>query len=406
MLNIFAQARFPKPEFTEAYQYPSMGLQESVFAPDWFKFGIYVLLMGLVVFGIYKLRSKKFLFFTSVLSLLIIGFYWKGCPCPVGLTQNTSAFLSGANSYYPFVYFAIFALPLVLAMFLGRVFCGGACPLGAVQEILLLKPLRLPYALEMVLRQLPYFVLVCILIFAAIDAPFVLCKLDPFAPIFRMAAPLGIAIFSGIVVVLSLFISRPYCRFLCPYGVLLKFASFLSKREVKIAPNTCVNCKLCEDACPNGAIIAPDTGRVFETPEKIKARIKNILIFSPLFILGCALAGFVFGDFISIFNSDTELLAMLDASEKNVDTDAFFAKGISIPDYREMVELTIWKLRAYFALGGAVLAFVIILETLRSSKRKTNETYIADMGSCLCCGRCYEACPDEILRRNKNDSGK
>ncbi len=48
----------------------------------------------------------------------------------------------------------------------------------------------------------------------------------------------------------SLFIERPFCKYLCPYGALLgifnKFRIFTIRRN----PSTCINCKACARACP------------------------------------------------------------------------------------------------------------------------------------------------------------
>ncbi len=52
--------------------------------------------------------------------------------------------------------------------------------------------------------------------------------------------------------VIGLFIGRPYCRYLCPYGALLRPLSRLSRWHVRIPPEECINCRLCADACPYG----------------------------------------------------------------------------------------------------------------------------------------------------------
>ena len=39
---------------------------------------------------------------------------------------------------------AFFLLPLIFALFAGRVFCAAVCPLGAAQDIVLLRPIKVP----------------------------------------------------------------------------------------------------------------------------------------------------------------------------------------------------------------------------------------------------------------------
>ena len=55
----------------------------------------------------------------------------------------------------------------------------------------------------------------------------------------------------------GMFVGRPYCRFLCPYGGLLKLASLASKWRVRVTPDTCTQCRLCEQSCPFGAMREP-----------------------------------------------------------------------------------------------------------------------------------------------------
>jgi polyferredoxin len=51
-----------------------------------------------------------------------------------------------------------------------------------------------------------------------------------------------------------MFVGRPYCRYLCPYGGLLAWCSRLARRGVTITPDKELDCGLCNGACPYGAI--------------------------------------------------------------------------------------------------------------------------------------------------------
>jgi NAD-dependent dihydropyrimidine dehydrogenase PreA subunit len=59
---------------------------------------------------------------------------------------------------------------------------------------------------------------------------------------------------TGVLLVSCLFIGRPYCRWICPYGAVLGACSRAAKKPVTVMPNDCCDCELCEDACPFGAI--------------------------------------------------------------------------------------------------------------------------------------------------------
>jgi polyferredoxin len=61
----------------------------------------------------------------------------------------------------------------------------------------------------------------------------------------------------------GMFIGRPYCRWLCPYGGLLSILSRVSWKNVRISPDKELNCGLCAGACPFGAIRELRTDRAF-----------------------------------------------------------------------------------------------------------------------------------------------
>ena len=111
---------------------------------------------------------------------------------------------------------AYFALPLVFAMFFGRIFYAGVCPIGAIQDIFILWPVRVPEWLERTLGMLPYIHLSLAVLFAATNADFTMCRFHPFLKFFRFAAGFNLLIFGVSFLVAGMFVARPYCRYLCP----------------------------------------------------------------------------------------------------------------------------------------------------------------------------------------------
>ena len=200
-----------------------------------------------------KLRRRALIVANAVSCLAFFGFYVGGCVCPVGSVQNVTAAL--ATPYViPITVLLVFALPLVFALLFGRVFCSSVCPLGAIQDLVLLKPLRVPLWLQYGLGFVPYVYLGVAVFLAATDSGFFICQYDPFVAMFRLDGPPVIFLLGGGLLVLGVFVGRPYCRFLCPYGALLGLCSRVARRHVTITPDKCINCRLCEQACPFGAI--------------------------------------------------------------------------------------------------------------------------------------------------------
>jgi polyferredoxin len=53
-----------------------------------------------------------------------------------------------------------------------------------------------------------------------------------------------------VLVLLSVVFKNAWCRWLCPYGALLGFASWLSPQRVVRDPASCIDCRACTRACP------------------------------------------------------------------------------------------------------------------------------------------------------------
>jgi NAD-dependent dihydropyrimidine dehydrogenase PreA subunit len=213
--------------------------------------------MGISVWIVLRRRDRRWLRALTVGSLAYFGFYREGCVCPIGSIQNVTVALTDPHYLIPIVVTATFFLPLVAAVFVGRAFCGGVCALGAMQELVVIKPVQVPRRLDRALGLLRYVYLGLAIFFAlkpVLAREFLICRFDPFVGFFRRTGPPHMLILGGIFLVAGMFVGRPYCRYLCPYGGLLAWCSRLARRGVTITPDKELDCGLCSEACPYGAI--------------------------------------------------------------------------------------------------------------------------------------------------------
>ena len=212
---------------------------------------------GLAVWLVLKRRSRKALTWLSLGSLAYFGFYREGCICPIGSIQNVAVALTDPRYSIPMVATAVFFIPLVVALFFGRAFCGGVCPIGAIQDLVVLKPIQTPRRLDRVLGLLKYVYLGLAIFFAvrpALGRDFVICRFDPFVGFFRRTGAPHMLMIGAAFLIVGMFVGRPYCRYLCPYGALLSWCTRLARRGVTITPDKELDCGLCTGSCPFGAI--------------------------------------------------------------------------------------------------------------------------------------------------------
>jgi ferredoxin len=395
MIFTFATAaRFPAPEF-ENYKLPAMNLE--AFVGDSIFWRVGVLLLFLILSGIcfYRFRSRKAMLGIAFTGLIVFGFIFNACPCPVGVFQNV---VDSAVNGLPISvgYLLLFAVPLAFALFWGRLFCAGACPLGAVQEIFHWKTLHVPVALDRVLRMIPILILIIFSVAAAAEAIYPLCYIDPYLPLFLLSFAMPFALITFVFLLLGLFISRPFCRYLCPYGVLLRFFAVFTATKPKITNETCINCKLCEQGCPNGAILSPEDDDSTETHIRGTRRLSLLVACLPLALFIGGIIGYTAAPLLATVHPDVRLLRDVRERRRTLDTEAFEASGASIS------RLETKALRARnittvgMSLGGIVFATCLMAELIAvARRRKTEKTYEIDSGLCFCCGRCYQTCPLE-----------
>ncbi|MCO6047334.1 4Fe-4S binding protein [Aeoliella sp. ICT_H6.2] len=213
--------------------------------------------MAAIAWVVRRGRRRWVITVLTLASLAYFGFYRQGCICPIGATQNVAASLSDPTLAVPLVVLAFFLIPLLAALLVGRVFCGGVCPLGAIQDVVLLRPIQTPRTFDRFAGLIKYIYLGAAIWFAvqlAGQRDFIICRFDPFVGFFRLNGTAWILGFGALLLAIGTVVGRPYCRYLCPYGGLLAIISRFAIWPVKITPDEELDCGLCVDSCPFGAI--------------------------------------------------------------------------------------------------------------------------------------------------------
>jgi len=402
-----AEMRFPPPEFDSGYAMPKT--QNPITRALLLQYlDVIVLAAGLVFTSwvVHRKRSRKWIVGIAAFSVLYFGFYREGCVCAIGSIQNVALGLCNSSYAVPAGVLAFFALPLATALFFGRSFCAGVCPHGALQDLVLLKPVKIPGWLEQGLGVIPFIYLGLAVLFAATGSAFIICEFDPFIPLFRLSgSATALALGAGFLVA-GVFIGRPYCRFLCPYGALLRLTSAFSKWRVRITPDTCTQCTLCAESCPFGVIrepaVAPVSARGLAAGRR---RLAWSVVALPLFIAIAALAGNRFALAAARKNPDVRLAEMYAAgqagSTRPLDSKDKIALTRAEQTHEELVaraETARHRIQTGGWVLGGWIGLVLGVKLLGLASTRRRKDFEPDRSGCFACARCFLSCPQERTR--------
>jgi len=405
---VFAQDRFPRPEFESGYTYPENQFPDQR-APGLQYLDVIVLIGALIVttWLALKKRSRQGLIWMSVFSLAYFGFYRQGCICSVGSIQNVALALFNDGYTIPLTALLFFIIPLLFALAYGRVFCAGVCPLGAIQELTGFRPVKLPKILEIVLTSVPFVYLGLAVLFSATNSQFIICRYDPFVGIFRLDGPYAMIIFGVLLLLAGIFINRPYCRYLCPYGVLLNLFSRFAGKHLTITPAECTNCRLCEESCPYDAIIPSNIDEKREDPEKSRRRFILYLLLIPVFSIAGAYIMSGLSPVLSGINSDVRLAREIRLeNETGVESVSDEVVAFKESDKTETElfadeELIMRRFKKGSPLVGIFLGISLGIGMVSLTIRSRKNEYKPHQGKCFSCGRCFKYCPIKVTTPNE-----
>lgn len=190
-----------------------------------------------------------------IASVVILGFYRGGCPGPISSFMNTYLMAIGVEINWQAIIWFLGLIPITYI--LGQVFCGWICHLGALQEFLFIPKISIwkSTKAQKILKIVRTVVLIGFLIQLTFTHVLLWNKVGPFKVAFNLfSANLAGYILLGILLLSSVFIYRPFCKAICPVGLLLGWISKIPGASILGINNSCIGCKNCNDACNTDAI--------------------------------------------------------------------------------------------------------------------------------------------------------
>lgn len=251
-----------------------------------------VQLIAAVLFNGYLIGFQKGKIFTGntkAFCVPVLNCY--SCPgalgaCPIGALQTA---LGGIRHHFPFY---VLGLLMLFGITMGRLVCGLLCPFGLVQDLLYKIPIpkrKIPKSIDRPARFLKYIILLVAVIllpaFAITNAgvtPPYFCQYICPAGTLEGGIPLlvtdpALRTLAGtlfqwklfvllIIVIASVVISRPFCRYLCPLGAFYSLFQKFSFFQMDVQKEKCIDCKKCEHICP----MAVEVTKEINSPECIR----------------------------------------------------------------------------------------------------------------------------------------
>jgi ferredoxin len=274
--------------------------------------------------------------------------------------------------------------------------------LGAIQELTGFRQVKVNKTIESILTTIPFVYLGLAVLFAATGSQFLICRYDPFVGIFRLGAPYTIMIFGILLLVVGIFVNRPYCRYLCPYGVLQNIFSRFSFRHLTITPAECRVCRLCEPGCPYDVILPADPVKELNQPSTPKRGSAGYLFLIPVLAAAFGLILYNLAPSLAVVNDKVSLAREIRLEKEegikavSKGAKAFFESGKTEEELFAEEQIVISSFRNGAPWVGIFLGLSLGLGLFRMTVREPRSEYQPDKGRCVSCGKCFKYCPVKV----------
>jgi polyferredoxin len=211
--------------------------------------------------GKIKASNRKWIYAAAV---VVFGIALGSDPSPMGTVKDALVLFGSKRVIFPprLIAFLIFILMVVLA---NKFICSWGCQIGTLQDLIfrfnrdskdrkgLLGQIKVPFIISNSIRIIFFLALTVIAFLWAFD---IVEPIDPFKIFKPQVVGLAGGIFIGFILIMSLFIYRPWCHFFCPFGLVGWLAEKISIFKVKVDYNKCISCQLCSKVCPTSVMDA------------------------------------------------------------------------------------------------------------------------------------------------------
>ncbi len=215
-----------------------------------------LLLLAMVMTSFLR-KSTTLRWITLAYTLIYLGWIDGGF---VSVSHITNAIKQGPGMFLqdlPMLLIIVFTV--VTTLFWGRVFCSSLCPFGALQDFITRfvprrLQLKVPQRLHDIGLYIKYGILAFLIVMALAYSELSLFQyFEPFGTAFYFSQSLWLWVILIAFLVAAALVPRFYCRYACPLGAALGLTALISPWRIKRVEQ-CQVCKVCEHACPTGAI--------------------------------------------------------------------------------------------------------------------------------------------------------
>jgi NAD-dependent dihydropyrimidine dehydrogenase PreA subunit len=231
---------------------PPAPLAEEAASKDWrkirIKFALWVAVFIAAMVLLSRTKITRRLRATMMLLAAAVFGLWLGVePNAPGTVKDALVLYGQTGLIFPPRMIALVAF-LLMSIIGNKVFCGWGCQFGTLQDLVWHLPTRKvkpPLWLSNTVR-VAWFAAVAVAALAV--RADIMEAVDPFR-IFRLGA-LSAVIVACAVLVIGVWVYRPWCTFMCPFGLVSWLGERVSLWRPRVNHETCINCKACERACP------------------------------------------------------------------------------------------------------------------------------------------------------------